>query len=111
MHAVDCVYLNKVDCLTHYFQSTYQGVPVRVQRDALSGGGASELKIYTGLTESAIARSRNGTLDTAMRGFIEFVERHIGAPLAGIGLGPERAGLVSLASHPPTPAPVGEAHG
>lgn len=98
-HAVDCVYLNKVDCLTHYTHSIYQGVPMRVHRDVLSTDVMPDILIYPGLTEQSLTLGREGTLDAAMNGFIDFVERHIGAPLAGLGLGPERASLVSLAAH------------
>lgn len=98
-HAVDCVYLNKVDCLSHYLQTAYQGVPMRVPRDALSGEAMPDVLIYPGLTERSISLGRGGALDSAMNGFVDFVERYIGAPLAGIGLGPERASLVTLAAH------------
>jgi adenylosuccinate synthase len=58
-----------------------------------------DVLIYPGLTERSISLGRGGTLDSAMNGFVDFVERHIGAPLAGIGLGPERASLVTLSAH------------
>jgi len=99
-HAVDCVYLNKVDCLSHYAKSTYQGVPMRVHRDVLTADAMPDVVIYPGLTEQSLDQAREGTLDATMHGFIDFVERHIGAPLAGLGLGPERASLVPLAPHP-----------
>lgn len=110
-HAVDCVYLNKVDCLTHYMHSTYQGVPMRVHRDAMPGDVAPDVLIYPGLTEQSLALGRQGTLDATMSGFIDFVERHIGAPLAGLGLGPERASLVSLAAHQLIPVATVSPHG
>lgn len=100
-HAVDCVYLNKVDCLAHYFHSTYQGVPMRVNRDVLSSDVMPDVLIYPGLSEHSLTLGREGKLDAAMHGFVDFVERQIGAPLAGIGLGPERASLVSLSAHQP----------
>ncbi|AJC23241.2 adenylosuccinate synthetase [Pandoraea pulmonicola] len=98
-HAVDCVYLNKVDCLSHYQQTAYQGVPMRVPCDVLPSEAMPDVLIYPGLTERSISLGRGGTLDSAMNGFVDFVERHIGAPLAGIGLGPERASLVTLSAH------------
>ncbi|VVE81268.1 adenylosuccinate synthetase [Pandoraea sputorum] len=98
-HAVDCVYLNKVDCLKHYAKSTYQGVPMRVHRDVLTADAMPDVLIYPGLTEPSLDQAREGMLDEAMHGFIDFVERHIGAPLAGLGLGPERASLVLLEPH------------
>ncbi|VVE36037.1 adenylosuccinate synthetase [Pandoraea anhela] len=110
-HAVDCVYLNKVDCLTHYTRSTYQGVPVRVHREALTADVMPDVLIYPGLTEHSVDLGRAGTLDSAMNGFIDFVERHIGAPLAGLGLGPERASLVSLANRQPALVAAGLPHG
>ncbi len=110
-HAIDCVYLNKVDCLTHYVHSTYQGVPVRVHREALSHDATPDVLIYPGLTERSIALGREGTLDAAMQGFIDFVERHAGAPLAGIGLGPERASLMALSVHHPVPHAAVAEHG
>ncbi|MBN9116913.1 MAG: adenylosuccinate synthetase [Pandoraea sp.] len=100
-HAIDCVYLNKVDCLAHYFHSTYQGVPMRVNRDVLSSDVMPDVLIYPGLSEHSLTLGREGKLDAAMHGFVDFVERQIGAPLAGIGLGPERASLVSLSAHQP----------
>ncbi|VVD69631.1 adenylosuccinate synthetase [Pandoraea terrigena] len=109
-HAVDCVYLNKVDCLAHYFHSTYQGVPMRVHREVMSGDVMPDVLIYPGLTERSLALGGEGTLDAAMHGFVDFVERQIGAPLAGLGLGPERASLVSLAAHPLAPAAAASNH-
>ncbi len=109
-HAVDCVYLNKVDCLAHYFHSAYQGVPMRVHRDVLSGDTTPDVLIYPGLNERSLALGSEGTLDAAMHGFVDFVERHIGAPLAGIGLGPERASLVSLAAHHLAPGTAASPH-
>ncbi|VVD60998.1 adenylosuccinate synthetase [Pandoraea horticolens] len=109
-HAVDCVYLNKVDCLTHYFHSAYQGVPMRVHPDVLSSEVMPDVMIYPGLNERSLTLGREGTLDAAMHGFVDFVERHIGAPLAGIGLGPERASLISLAEHDPAPAVSASPH-
>lgn len=103
-HAVDCVYLNKVDCLAHYFHSAYQGIPMRVHPDVLSSEVMPDVLIYPGLNERSLTLGREGTLDAAMHGFVDFVERHIGAPLAGIGLGPERASLISLTEHGPAPA-------
>ncbi|AVF39283.1 adenylosuccinate synthetase [Pandoraea apista] len=102
-HGVDCVYLNKVDCLSHYFHSAYQGIPMRVHRDVLSTDPLPDVLIYPGLNEHSLALGREGALDAAMHGFVDFVERHIGAPLAGIGLGPERASLVTLAAHAVSP--------
>ncbi|VVE64698.1 adenylosuccinate synthetase [Pandoraea captiosa] len=106
-HGVDCVYLNKVDCLTHYANSSYQGVPVRVHGDAVPEDALPDVQIYPGLTAQSITSGREGTLDAALIGFIDFVERHIGAPLAGLGLGPERASLVLL--DPRESAPVAQA--
>lgn len=103
-HAVDCVYLNKVDCLAHYFHSAYQGIPMRVHPDVLSSEVMPDVLIYPGLNEHSLTLGREGTLDAAMHSFVDFVERHIGAPLAGIGLGPERASLISLTEHGPAPA-------
>ncbi len=102
-HGVDCVYLNKVDCLSHYFHSAYQGIPMRVHRDVLSADALPDVLIYPGLNEHSLALGREGALDAAMHGFVDFVERHIGAPLAGIGLGPERASLITLAAHTVSP--------
>ncbi|MCI3207627.1 MULTISPECIES: adenylosuccinate synthetase [Pandoraea] len=103
MHAVDCVYLNKVDCLAHYLHSAYQGVPMRLHRNVVSGDVMPDILIYPGLTEQSLTLGREGKVDAAMNSFIDFIERHIGAPLAGLGLGPERASLVSLAEHSPMP--------
>ncbi|WP_374618863.1 adenylosuccinate synthetase [Pandoraea sp.] len=109
-HAVDCVYLNKVDCLSHYFRSAYQGVPMRVHRDVLASDAMPDVLIYSGLTERSLTPGQEGTLDAAMHGFVDFVERQIGAPLAGIGLGPERASLVSLAAHQWAPVEASSPH-
>ncbi|AKM30970.1 adenylosuccinate synthetase [Pandoraea faecigallinarum] len=109
-HGVDCVYLNKVDCLAHYANSSYQGVPVRVHRGSVSGDGMPNVLIYHGLTEQSLTLGREGTLDAVMNGFIDFVERHIGAPLTGLGLGPERASLVSLDAHSPAPVAAALPH-
>ncbi|AJP56201.1 adenylosuccinate synthetase [Pandoraea vervacti] len=109
-HGVDCVYLNKVDCLTHYAHSPYQGVPVHVHRDAAPGDALPEVQIYPGLTARSVTLARDGTLDAAMSGFIDFVERHIGAPLAGLGLGPERASLVLLDPRPPALVAQSDSH-
>lgn len=95
-HGVDRVYLNKVDCLAHYLQSSYQGVPMRVHRDVLPSERIPDVLIYPGLTERSLSHGREGHLDAALGGFIDFVERHIGASLAGVGLGPERASMLLL---------------
>ncbi|QHE90797.1 adenylosuccinate synthetase [Pandoraea fibrosis] len=109
-HGVDCVYLNKVDCLSHYFHSAYQGIPMRVHRDVLSDHVMPDVLIYPGLNERSLALGREGTLDAAMHGFVDFVERHIGAPLAGIGLGPERSSLISLTAHQLAPVAAASSH-
>lgn len=95
-HGVDRLYLNKVDCLAHYLQSSYQGVPMRVHRDVLPSEHIPDVLIYPGLTERSLAYGREGHLDAGLGGFIDFVERHIGTSLAGIGLGPERASMLLL---------------
>jgi len=82
---VDLVYINKVDCLALYERSVYGGIPVRASRAA--GESGSEVTVLPPLR----LEPANGPGSApSLLEFKSFVERQIGVPVAGVGLGPER---------------------
>lgn len=95
---VDLVYLNKVDCLELYEESLYSGIPVRVPRE----GAPRDAPEIIVLPPFAVDP---GCASTALLEFKDFVEQHIGVPLIGMGLGPERghiAEFFALNDHVPS---------
>ncbi|GAA0421948.1 adenylosuccinate synthetase [Acrocarpospora corrugata] len=72
---VDVVYLNKVDCLSLYKDSLYRGIPVQV--------AATRIEVLPPIDLDDLTQD-------GLRELRTFVERELGVPIIGVGLGPER---------------------
>lgn len=94
-HGVDVVYLNKADCLAHYRDSRFAGVPLQLAAappDAPDTPRIEVLPVFDAAeVETAVSRLPDLTaLPESLLKLKDFVEQSIGVPVIGMGLGPER---------------------
>ncbi|MBV1851801.1 adenylosuccinate synthetase [Catellatospora tritici] len=83
---VDVVYLNKVDCLSLYGESMFGGIPVRVPATADQGA----TRVLPSFTADQLRADQPDVLPLELLEFRSFVEREIGVPVIGFGMGPKR---------------------
>ncbi|MEU4780582.1 adenylosuccinate synthetase [Micromonospora sp. NPDC023633] len=89
LFGVDVVYLNKVDCLALYKESVYAGIPVRLTAETAARDG-EQVRILPSFELSAVDPAAPELLPKELLAFRSVVEQEIGAPVIGVGLGPER---------------------
>ncbi|GHJ49373.1 adenylosuccinate synthetase [Catellatospora sp. TT07R-123] len=83
---VDVVYLNKVDCLSLYGETMFNGIPVRVPATAEHGA----TRVLPSFSAAQLDAARPDELPLELLEFRSFVEREIGVPVIGFGMGPQR---------------------
>ncbi|MFD7729449.1 adenylosuccinate synthetase [Kitasatospora phosalacinea] len=111
LHGVDVVYLNKTDCLAHYRDSHYGGVPVQLAAAAPGAPGSERIEVLPVFDAEQVRAAVAGLpgldgVPASMLAFKEYVEQRIGAPVIGLGLGPERDCTAEFARPGALPAPL-----
>jgi adenylosuccinate synthase len=101
-HGVDAVYLNKADCLAHYRDSHYGGIPLQLAAGPAGVPGAARIEVLPAFDADAVHAAVKQLPDLAglpgpLLELKEFVEKRIGVPVIGMGLGPERDCMAEFA--------------
>ncbi|WP_206951496.1 adenylosuccinate synthetase [Trinickia acidisoli] len=109
LHGIDELFINKCDCLT-YFGKTPKGIiPVIVEyraeaiglRPVIAEFSAFEPLDRTARPSTTPAVAAITDIPASLEALLQFIERHVGCPIVGVGVGPGRADIVQL-----TPSPV-----
>ena len=109
LNGVDELYLNKFDCLTDYNKTSLPGIPV-VTAYKLKGKKIDYIPTTPKEAEAAIpvvkylphikkdiSKIRDfNLLPTAAKKLVKFIEKQVGTPLYGIGVGPERDQFIQI---------------
>ncbi|KHO48930.1 MAG: adenylosuccinate synthase [archaeon GW2011_AR9] len=109
LNGVDELYLNKVDCLRDFANSSLPGIPLvtgyELDGQKINYVPATETQLhrvkpiidyFPAFREDISSVRQKEDLPKAVHEFIRFVEDQVQTPLLGIGVGPEREEYVAL---------------
>ncbi|GAB3625773.1 adenylosuccinate synthetase [Pandoraea terrae] len=96
-HAVDCIYINKIDSLALFASSSFEGIPIwtgsggeQSEEDRLGTRVRDGYAVLPPLSRDDVTMRPDGSVSENVLRLVATLERYLGVSIGGFGLGPER---------------------